>query len=59
MSGFGEIGQQVEERWRADVLEQVHLIRKLLEAILLHGSSEPIDVEIEPADCDLTGNISL
>ena len=59
MSGFGDIQQQVEERWRADVLEQLYLIRKLLEAIALHGGSEPIDVEIEPADCDLTGNISL
>ena len=59
MSGFGEIGQQVEERWRADVLEQLYRIRQLLEVIVLPRDSESIDVEIEPADCNLTENISL
>ena len=34
MVGFGEIMHQSEEKWRADVLEQVCAIRKLLEALV-------------------------
>ena len=59
MSGFGEIMYQAEEKWRADMLEQLYEIRRLLETIALRGSSELIDVQIESADCDVTENISL
>ena len=55
MSGFAEIMHQSEERWRADMLEQVCAIRELLEAIAQRRSTEDIDIQTDPSVCDATG----
>ena len=54
MVGFGDIARQAEEKWRADVLEQLFRVRELLEAIALRGDSSHIEVQLDPADSDMT-----
>ena len=55
MNSFREIQRQAEEKWRADMLEQLFRVRELLEAIALRGDSSHIEVQLDPADSDMTG----
>jgi len=67
MDPFAEMRQATEEKWRADTLEQLHKIRKLLEVLVGRGSlpvnsieatSEPWPVDcpawVSPYECDST-----
>ena len=62
MSGFGEIQQQVEERWRAEMLAEVYAIRKLLERLVedreARGDSYSVTVEPDVGLCDRTDSLT-